>query len=88
MTKTMSIAGTTLELVERGDGRPLYVLARWRGARAGASVAPTAVPEVSGYRAVASGLWQLNTFLVRADPVALQPGMTVWLEPIPQAGPQ
>jgi HlyD family secretion protein len=30
----------------------------------------------------------LNTFLVRADPVPLQPGMTVWLEPMPQAGPQ
>jgi pimeloyl-ACP methyl ester carboxylesterase len=26
MTKTMSIAGTTLELVERGDGRPLLFL--------------------------------------------------------------
>ena len=26
MTKTMSIAGTTLELVERGDGRPLVFL--------------------------------------------------------------
>jgi hypothetical protein len=26
MTKTMSIARTTLELVERGDGRPLLFL--------------------------------------------------------------
>src|ERR1700740_3704754 len=59
MSKSTSISGMTLELVERGHGRPTLVPARWRRARAGAAMAPTAVPELSGYRAVASGLWQL-----------------------------
>ena len=28
----------------------------------------------------------LKTFLVRAEPVALQPGMSIWLEPVEQTG--
>ena len=37
MTRTMSLAGTTLELVERGHGRPLLFFPFSRDSRARAS---------------------------------------------------
>jgi hypothetical protein len=43
MTKTMSVAGTTLELIERGHGRPLLFLHVKGSLRSGCGSVPESV---------------------------------------------